>query len=218
LQIILGVDDLQKAERPYGVKRVVRYPGLDSSVFQKDQIGTNLALIELDRDWRGPIVTVSTGQKFDPTDASAARIGGFGHFAEGMSPVSEFRDASERKFRAANSRLREVTLPIVSTNQCVATYDARRITQAKLCAGFAKGGADACVGNSGAPLIIKTEKGCSYQVGVVSWGAGCGKPGQYGVYERVSASVGWLRQFVRDLQVTSDDYAADCKADGGRVR
>ena len=39
------------------------------------------------------------------------------------------------------------------------------------------GGADACQGDSGSPLVIK---GTRTQVGIVSWGYGCAKPDLYG--------------------------------------
>lgn len=68
------------------------------------------------------------------------------------------------------------------------------ITQAMLCAGVAEGGKDSCQGDSGGPLVIKNAKNQWVQVGVVSWGDGCGDAGLFGVYSRVSAARQWIAE------------------------
>eukprot|EP00563_Minutocellus_polymorphus_P018629 CAMPEP_0197720928 /NCGR_PEP_ID=MMETSP1434-20131217/4146_1 /TAXON_ID=265543 /ORGANISM="Minutocellus polymorphus, Strain CCMP3303" /LENGTH=361 /DNA_ID=CAMNT_0043305861 /DNA_START=26 /DNA_END=1111 /DNA_ORIENTATION=+ len=72
---------------------------------------------------------------------------------------------------------------------------------AMLCAQGGEDGSptDACQGDSGSPLLIA---GTNIQVGVVSWGRGCGSKAWYdwdgspGVFSRVSSAGRWIRETV----------------------
>lgn len=61
------------------------------------------------------------------------------------------------------------------------------------CAGGSKdGGKDACQGDSGGPVLLK-DGDRTYVVGIVSWGAGCGKsPGAY-------SSVYQVREWIKEV-------------------
>jgi len=62
-----------------------------------------------------------------------------------------------------------------------------------LCAGHKEGGRDACQGDSGGPLMTKDpDSGQWTLLGVVSAGYSCAKPGQPGIYHRLSETVGWV--------------------------
>lgn len=100
--------------------------------------------------------------------------------------------------------LREVAVPIVENNDCEQKYQvnsslnssARIIKDDMLCAGMQ--GRDSCQQDSGGPLVCRWN--CSWvQVGVVSWGRGCGLPDFPGVYTRVMSYVSWIHRYVPEF-------------------
>ncbi|MCK2242545.1 MULTISPECIES: trypsin-like serine protease [unclassified Crossiella] len=76
--------------------------------------------------------------------------------------------------------LLKAALPIVGDPLCQAVL-AGFEASSMVCAGYANGGVDTCQGDSGGPLIAGGKL-----VGVTSWGIGCARPYQPGVYVRVS--------------------------------
>jgi len=90
----------------------------------------------------------------------------------------------------------EVDVPVVSMDICNAPASyANAIFPNQLCAGFAEGGRDSCVGDSGGPLIV-TYEGVVQQIGIVSFGYGCALPDFYGIYSDVPYFIGWINQYV----------------------
>jgi secreted trypsin-like serine protease len=84
------------------------------------------------------------------------------------------------------NRMREAQVPVVSdaiANQIYKTF----VPKLMIAAG--KTGKDACQGDSGGPMFerVNTAVGAVYyQVGVTSFGIGCGAPGYPGVYAEVN--------------------------------
>eukprot|EP00957_Ditylum_brightwellii_P184107 14023560-Ditylum_brightwellii.AAC.1 len=62
-----------------------------------------------------------------------------------------------------------------------------------LCAGGKM--TDACQGDSGGPILASTSNGY-VQVGVVSWGNGCGREGYPGVYADVRTQRHWINEII----------------------
>ncbi|XP_074643811.1 uncharacterized protein LOC141900700 [Tubulanus polymorphus] len=89
-------------------------------------------------------------------------------------------------------RLMSITIPIVDENICrLSTSEI--VTVNMFCAGYGiKGASDACHGDSGGPLTVKSNNSRSYLVGLVSWGEGCSKGGKYGFYTSVHKLYSWI--------------------------
>jgi trypsin len=71
---------------------------------------------------------------------------------------------------------------------------------------------DSCQGDSGGPLIVKTgvSDGQDVQIGVVSWGAGCGSDDFPGVYARVSQAYNWIQEEVCKGSGYASEAGFDC--------
>ncbi|KAG1686145.1 Glc7p regulatory subunit [Phytophthora capsici] len=72
------------------------------------------------------------------------------------------------------------------------------VDNSSVCAGGAAG-RDACVGDTGAPLVKEKGQGDADDIliGLSSWGSGCGDKGVPGVYSRVSAAIEWINSVTK---------------------
>jgi secreted trypsin-like serine protease len=149
---------------------VVRAPG-----FRSVTEGNDWAVVKLSREVDLPVVGLATGT----TSEGSLTTVGWGSLSEGS--------------RAQQRRLRQVNVPFVSDGACGDLYGAQGyeiIASDMLCAGDVdNGGKDACQGDSGGPLL-RREEDRWVQVGIVSWGIGCGRAGFPGVYTEVSHFAG----------------------------
>ncbi|MDR5857258.1 serine protease [Caballeronia sp. LZ062] len=90
--------------------------------------------------------------------------------------------------------LYEASLPLVAESLCGEAY--APIEAAMLCAGSKDGGAAACEGDSGGPLLVKSTNGAFQQIGVDSFADGCGKRNEYGVYGWIGSASPWIQRFL----------------------
>ncbi|XP_063822709.1 phenoloxidase-activating enzyme 1-like isoform X1 [Ostrinia nubilalis] len=92
----------------------------------------------------------------------------------------------------------KLQLPVFEKNECVNKYKnlGANLIDKQICAGgnFAK---DACRGDSGGPLMVRTPQGHWESVGIVSFGYGCGRDGWPGVYTSVAAYKDWILSTMR---------------------
>ncbi|XP_008561499.1 PREDICTED: plasma kallikrein, partial [Galeopterus variegatus] len=94
--------------------------------------------------------------------------------------------------------LQKANIPLVTNEECQKRYRDYEITEQMVCAGYKEGGTDACKGDSGGPLVCK-HNGIWNLVGITSWGEGCARREQPGVYTKVAEYVDWI------LEKTWDD-------------
>ncbi|XP_051900487.1 serine protease 55-like [Pristis pectinata] len=88
--------------------------------------------------------------------------------------------------------LQEVEVELIDWQHCQKW--APGITENMVCAGFEEGGRDACQGDSGGPLMCQGPNSESWiQIGIVSWGSGCGESRSPGVYTLLSKYVDWIK-------------------------
>ncbi|CAH2092295.1 unnamed protein product [Euphydryas editha] len=100
--------------------------------------------------------------------------------------ITGWGDITEGGQRSRN--LKAVQIPTISNNECRKTYS--KLTPQQFCAAVPEGGKDACQGDSGGPAVA-IESGV--QLGIVSFGAGCGQLGYPGVYTNVAKVRSWIK-------------------------
>ncbi|KAK0083109.1 hypothetical protein PV325_009307 [Microctonus aethiopoides] len=155
------------------VRRVVRHKGFDARTLYNDVAVLTLSEpVEFSERIR-PICLPSGPHLYS---GKTATVIGWGSLREsGPQPAV----------------LQEVAIPVWSNAECRMKYGGAApggIVDSFLCAGRAA--KDSCSGDSGGPLMV--NDGRWTQVGIVSWGIGCGK-GQYpGVYTRVTHFLPWI--------------------------
>ncbi|KAJ2938196.1 hypothetical protein O0L34_g18535 [Tuta absoluta] len=95
--------------------------------------------------------------------------------------------------------LRSATVPILSTEQCIKWHQIKQISveihSEMICAGHSDGHQDACLGDSGGPLIV-LDSGRYYLAGITSAGFGCGVDHQPGIYHNVRLTAPWIKQLI----------------------
>ncbi|XP_063222439.1 phenoloxidase-activating factor 2-like [Bacillus rossius redtenbacheri] len=175
-----------------GVARVLPHPR-----FAEHSLYHDVALLQLRRPLRearavGLVCLASRPAEYD---ASHCLASGWGTDEQGTKPEA---------FRAT---LRRVELPVVPREECQSKLRLTRLSKyfilhrSFLCSG-GRAGKDTCKGDGGGPLVcpLKASEPPRYvQVGVVSWGIGCGEPDVPAVYADVAAHTDWISGQLREL-------------------
>lgn len=170
--------------------------------------GDDIALVRIGPGYDGPVMPLAGYGTDEPELAagSLVQVAGYGNTGENDQAQGNL-DARGRAVYAPSLRLQQAGLPVVETGACRGmletlieaygfedVYGQFEVDETTLCAGT--GEQDACYGDSGGPLVVRGGMYEPLQVGVVSWGLGCARAGSPGVYARVSAYAGWIRETI----------------------
>ncbi|XP_036790880.1 transmembrane protease serine 7 [Oncorhynchus mykiss] len=92
--------------------------------------------------------------------------------------------------------LQKAEVSVLDQSECKRRYGP--VSPRMLCAGVPSGQRDACRGDSGGPLSCWApgSEGRWFLTGIVSWGAGCGRPNLPGVYTRVNKFTTWIQNHI----------------------
>ena len=113
--------------------------------YNKDTTDADVAVIELREpiEFRANAVPVCLPEETEDFLAEQATVIGWGRLQE---------------YGESSRVLREVSVKIISNEVCKYMYQPIEVTGNMLCAGDAKGGKDACQGDSGGSLNVNTVK------------------------------------------------------------
>ncbi|WP_405873813.1 S1 family peptidase [Streptomyces sp. NBC_00005] len=124
-----------------------------------------------------------------PIDLPTLKIATSTRYNRGVFTIAGWGDTKEDG-GTGSTKLLKATVPYVPDSQCKWHYGNRLVPKDELCAGYPQGGVDTCQGDSGGPMFRKDDAGRWIQVGIVSWGDGCARPGVPGIYSQVSTFAG----------------------------
>jgi secreted trypsin-like serine protease len=120
-----------------------------------------------------------------PIDLPTLKIATNTRYNRGLFTIAGWGDTKEHSGRDSN-KLLKATVPYVPDSMCKWHYGNKLTPTDELCAGYPQGGVDTCQGDSGGPMFRKDDAGHWIEVGIVSWGDGCARPGVPGIYSQVS--------------------------------
>ncbi|XP_076305449.1 chymotrypsin A-like [Tachypleus tridentatus] len=189
LKVRLGEYDVSTTNEPllheeFDVEKIVIYPQFDNASLTHD-----IALIRLVKPAKKKL-NINTVCMPDRNFSDEELLSNNRCFITGWGKRREDSDHS--------LLLKEVNVPLWKHKDCERVLRKQfgpnfTLPNTAICAGTE--GRDACDGDGGGPLSCE-EKGHWYQIGIVSFGIGCGRPNMPGVYTRVGSYRNWIHEVV----------------------
>ncbi|KAB1251790.1 Brain-specific serine protease 4 [Camelus dromedarius] len=116
--------------------------------------------------------------------------------------------------------LQKLKVPIIDSGVCSRLYwrgaGQGAITEDMLCAGYLEGERDACLGDSGGPLMCQVG-GTWLLAGIISWGEGCAERNRPGVYISLAAHRSWVQRIVQGVQLRGHSQGSGPAGRRGRA-
>ncbi|CAM3606984.1 S1 family peptidase [Vibrio aquimaris] len=195
--VAVGVHDLSHISNE-GQRIAVRSYYMHQD-YNERTMSNDIAIVELEHPVASPQVKVA--EEVDVNNLNSGdtlTVTGWGR-QDAYNPLS------------FSKTLFKVDVPFVDKGTCQNLgLDYFLIGDDAICAGDLAGGKDSCQGDSGGPLMTKI--GNDYkQVGVVSWGLGCGNPNAPGVYANVGhfEGNGWIEKNTANVSYTQNTILRD---------
>ncbi|XP_037082724.1 putative serine protease 42 isoform X2 [Pollicipes pollicipes] len=118
-----------------------------------------------------------------------------------MAVVAGWGKTDNSFSKTGTNILNKAPVPIIANENCLQWHHQKHIDlqlhAEMFCAGHESGQRDACLGDSGGPLIVR-DGGHWTLAGITSAGFGCAVDHQPGIYHKVSSSANWIRDNIRD--------------------
>ncbi|XP_054555579.1 vitamin K-dependent protein C isoform X2 [Talpa occidentalis] len=192
----LGEYDLRRwenSEVDLGIKEVLIHPNYSKSTTDND-----IALLRLDRPATlsqtiVPICLPDSGL----SERELTKVGQ-------ETVVTGWGYRSETK-RNRTYVLNFIKIPVAPHSECVQAMN-NLVSENMLCAGILGDPRDACEGDSGGPMVASFHD-TWFLVGLVSWGEGCGRLHNYGVYTKVSRYLDWIHSHIRANEAVPENQA-----------
>ncbi|MFK5970218.1 MAG: serine protease [Candidatus Marithrix sp.] len=179
IQIVLGQQTLSGTGEVIDVEEIIIHP--EYQRYNDENPLADIALLKLKQP--------STQTEFIPiAEASNIQIGN-------LASVMGWGQTSVNNSSSYSDTLQYTSIPIVSNEICNQSYT-DDVADSMLCAGLKQGGTDGCNGDSGGPLLIKSE-GKWQQIGIMSWGESCALSDYYGVYTRLTSFTDFIDKYVK---------------------
>ncbi|XP_061871961.1 acrosin-like [Colius striatus] len=157
--------------------------------YRKGAFENDIALLELDEPVQcSDYVQLACVTHFSDVVVSQltdCRVAGWGYTAEGSAETSDV--------------LQEAKVRLINVKLCNSSeWYGGAVRSYNLCAGYPRGGIDTCQGDSGGPLVCRApHANFFWLVGLTSWGKGCARPKQPGVYTSTQHFFNWVQSRIR---------------------
>jgi secreted trypsin-like serine protease len=190
VEVWIGGRDLRNANEGVrvAVSQVIMHPNYGENA--QGALVNDFCLLKLSRavTERATIPLVETAAQI--AAGITSRAVGWGATSEGGS---------------GSSILQQVDLPLVSL--ATAGGSAAGLGSTHLAAGRVSGGIDTCQGDSGGPLMVRNSAGAWAHAGTVSYGNGCARPGEYGIYGNTLTLKPWIQSYIGGGTTPTDDHS-----------